>query len=247
MPTLYLFTISHFCEKARWALDHLAIGHQLVVLGPGLHAEWARQNGLPATSVPVVDTGDGFVQGSGAIIDWADGATRSGRTLTPPEHREECLALEQRLDDGVGVHSRRAFYSEALFEFPSEVLRLFTKDLPPLEQETVDDAWPTIREVMIQRMDIGPKQGAESQSIVASELDWLDGLYADGRRYLVGDTFTRADVTVSSLLSRLAEAPERPSMGDLELPKNLQGVAAAWRSRPTLSRVLENYRDHRRV
>lgn len=245
MATLYLFAISHFCEKARWALDFLEVEHELAFLGPGQHAQFALDHGLAATSLPVVDTGDGLVQGSGAIIDWADGVTRSGRTLTPPELRSECIAIEQRLDDIVGVHSRRGFYSEALFEFPADVMQTFTRDLSPPEGEKVAGAWDAIREMMIQGMDLGPEQGEESQRLVAGELDWLDGLFSDGRRYLVGDTFTRADLTLSALLSRIAEAPERPSTGSLELPHRLRAVAAEWRTRPTFSRILENYRDHR--
>ena len=34
IPTLYLFTISHFAEKARWALDHKQVRYRPVVLLP---------------------------------------------------------------------------------------------------------------------------------------------------------------------------------------------------------------------
>ena len=44
-PTLYIFAISHFCEKARWALDYLGIEYQLVHLAPGLHMSAAKKTG----------------------------------------------------------------------------------------------------------------------------------------------------------------------------------------------------------
>jgi hypothetical protein len=28
-PTLYVFNISYYCEKARWALDHFGIAHEV--------------------------------------------------------------------------------------------------------------------------------------------------------------------------------------------------------------------------
>lgn len=76
MPTRYVFAISHFCEKARWTLGYLGIDHELAQLGPGVHALWSRRRGLPATTLPVLDTGDELIQGSAAIIDWADAIER---------------------------------------------------------------------------------------------------------------------------------------------------------------------------
>jgi glutathione S-transferase len=34
-PQLYVFAISHYCEKARRALDYLGIEHEIKYLAPG--------------------------------------------------------------------------------------------------------------------------------------------------------------------------------------------------------------------
>ena len=51
MRTLYQFPLSHFCEKARWLLDHKELDFVAHNLVPGFHRAFARlktgQNNLP--------------------------------------------------------------------------------------------------------------------------------------------------------------------------------------------------------
>ena len=55
---LYTFNISHFAEKARWALDRTGIRYQERVLLPGPHIPTMRRLRQGATSVPaLVDEG----------------------------------------------------------------------------------------------------------------------------------------------------------------------------------------------
>lgn len=245
MPTLYMFAISHFCEKARWALDYCGIDYRIAHLAPGAHGRWAKKQGLNKTSVPILHTGDDYIQGSTAIISWADEHSTNGNNLTPATHREDALAIESRCDEIIGVHVRRMFYSEALVEYPETVKPIFLKDLPALQRMTTSMIWPMIRKMMMQRMDLGAAQGKESQRILEGELDWLDSLYADGRRFLCGDAFTRADLTVSSLLARTAGVPEHPAAQFMSLPPRTNEIAKVWQERQTLARIRDNYREFR--
>ena len=68
-PTLYIFTISHYCEKARWALEYLGIKYNLIHLGAGLHMQLGQQLGLEQRSLPILKTDNGVIQGSSEIID----------------------------------------------------------------------------------------------------------------------------------------------------------------------------------
>ena len=51
MRTLYQFPLSHFCEKARWLLDHKELDYVAHNLIPGVHRAFAQlktgQNRLP--------------------------------------------------------------------------------------------------------------------------------------------------------------------------------------------------------
>ena len=51
MRTLYQFPLSHFCEKARWLLDHKELDFVAQNVVPGVHRAFAQlktgQNKLP--------------------------------------------------------------------------------------------------------------------------------------------------------------------------------------------------------
>ena len=245
-PILYVFAISHYCEKARWALDYLGIGYELRHVAPGEHRQIAKKLGAPGSSVPYLGVGEQVIQGSAQIVDWADKAAVSkNRRLTPDVASDECAAIEKRVDDIAGLHIRRFYYSEALVQYPETVRPMFTNDLSLRKKLLTRMVWGKIRQLMISKMDLGLKQGQESRDIVERELDWIDGLLADGRKYFVGTAFSRADLAVASLLSALALPPEHPTYSGIVHPPNLAAVVSGWASRPSIAWTRDMYAQHR--
>ena len=240
---LYVFAISHYCEKARFGLDVLGVEFELVHLPPGPHGGRAQELGASVSSLPILVADGKTIQGSSEILDWAESASPADRSLAC----DDALGLERRLDDVTGFHARRCFYSEAISEHPETVLPMFLKGLTPDEAEATTAAWPMITQVMRERMDLGREQERESRDLVLAELDWLDGLLADGRRFLVGDRFSRVDVTAASLLAPLASPPEHPTYADLQMPPRIRADLQVWGERPILQWVREIYRDRRPV
>ncbi len=157
----------------------------------------------------------------------------------------ECEAIERRIDDVAGVHVRRYYYSEALVEHPSMVRPIFTRDLALAKKLMITLAFGKIRKIMMSRMDLGAAQGEESKALLLGELEWIDGLLADGREYLVGDTFSRADIAVASLLSPLAAPAEHPVYHRLEHPPRIAKDVAHWEPRPCIQWVHKMYAKHR--
>src|SRR5262249_6822654 len=83
-PKLITFAASHFCEKARWALDWHGIDYDEVGWPPGVHLILAKLHGAKGRTVPILLDGPDVIQGSRAIIDWAESKTKDhGRSLTP--------------------------------------------------------------------------------------------------------------------------------------------------------------------
>lgn len=244
---LYVFAISHYCEKARWALDYLGVQYELRHLPPGPHVQVTKQLGAAGSSLPFLVSADRVVQGSRAIIDWADSAVPdlSKRLRPDPEFEEGCRALEQRLDDVAGVHVRRYYYSEAIVDHPDSVRPIFAQDLRPSEQQSLKENWRRMCQLMMGAMDLGPEQRQESRRIVEGELDWFDGLLSDDRPFLLGDRFSRADITAASLLAPLALPKEHPTYGMLEMPPKARADLALWAKRPTLAWVRRIYHEHR--
>lgn len=243
-PKLYIFAISQYCEKARWALDYLGVEHEVKYLAPGLHVERMANLGANETSVPLLVNDGELIQGSSSIISWAESVSNNGRTL-------DCEAapfisdFTSRLDDVLGVHIRRMYYCEALLEYPETVLPICTNDLGNKEAALLSEIWEFVVAAMAEKMDLGPDQGRESRDIVLQQLDWLDGVLEDGRDYLFGDAFTRADLSAASMMALMIITPEHPTYGNLQIPPRMTQDIVAWQSRPISQFVARMYRRHR--
>ena len=241
-PVLYVFAISHYCEKARWALDYLNIEYRLQHLSPITYVKLVRGLGVADTSLPVLTAGSLILQGSSRIIDWAEAHNRSvKRSLEVDSARE----IEQRLDDVAGVHVRRYYYADALLNQPQKLRPIFCGKLTWREQIMLRLAWGRICKYMIRGLDLGVEQGRESRLVIETELDWLDGLLADGRAFLLGEHFSRADITAASLLSPLVLPPEHPTYHNLQLPPGVAADVAGWQERRSIRWIGDIYRNYR--
>lgn len=238
-PTLYIFAISHFCEKARWAMDRSGIDYKVKNVAPGVHIQIAKKLGLSRTSVPFLQTSDGAIQGSDEIIDWIE-----QQTGVDPMSKSD-KAIEKRLGDRLGVHLRRYYYSEAILDHPDTVKPIFKKGLSIPHKLLVNSIWKKVCGLMVKGMDLGPEQRLESKAIVEKELDWLDGLLAKNTNYLSGDTFTRLDLTAASLLAPAVSPREHPTYSNLQLPPILAAEVNEYIDRPCFAWVSKMYREHR--
>src|SRR3954452_9210651 len=67
-PVLWHLKVSHYNEKARWALDYKRIPHLRRAAIPGRHAKIAREL-WGGETLPVLDLGDDVVGDSTRIIE----------------------------------------------------------------------------------------------------------------------------------------------------------------------------------
>jgi glutathione S-transferase len=265
-PVLYVFAISHYCEKARWTLDYLNIDYRLQHLSPISYMKVVRSLGVADTTLPVLTVGSLTLQGSSQIIDWAETHCESGSKSSQESGQESgqgpgglALAadtdadisrsreIEQRLDDLAGVHIRRYYYSEALLNQPQQIRRIFSRQLSWHQQLMLRLAWNKICQHMVRGLDLGAEQGRESRQIIETELNWLDQLLAGNRRFLVGERFSRADIAAASLLSPLVLPPQHPTYHNMQLPPGLAADAADWQERPSIRWIRDIYRDYRKL
>jgi len=244
-PKLYVFSISHYCEKAKWALDYCGIDYELKVLIPATYAKTAKSVGAAANSVPILQTANKeVIQGSAAITLWANqqNPTEQNSSLLI---NQETKDLEQRLDDVLGVHIRRWFYSEALVDSPEIVKPPFLFGASWIDKIIVHLAWSKVVPIMIKRMDLGSAQELESRGIVEKELDWLDGILSDGRQYLYGERLSNADIAAASLIAPAFAPPQHPLDSVFELPPRISEVTSQWQSRPVVKWLSDLYEKHR--
>lgn len=205
---LYTLALSHFCEKARWALDRAGADYQEVILLPGFHAGKLRANGGGGL-VPLLTAGARVVDGSGAIIDFAD--TLGGAPpLTPsdPALRAEALEWEAYLDREVGETARRFLYFQ-LFERPRLIVRGWTLGAPSWAPPLYRLIRPRAVSIIRRRFGIDAATVQRDEQRLVAAFERVSERLAT-RRFLVGDAFSRADLTLAALSAPLWSPREHP-------------------------------------
>lgn len=242
---LYQFPISHFCEKALWALDHKALAYRTVNLVPGAHVFFIKRL-TGATTVPVLRDRGNVVRDSGKIIDYLD-EHYPENPLTPadPNLKKEASEWEESFDRGIGRDLRRFFYFHILSD-ARLAKSLLLQRTPAYGRWIYSCAFPLVRGVMRKSMNIRPEPAERSRKNLTEGLARLNSAL-EKREYLVGNSFSRADLTAASLLAPLFQPPEHgfqwPS------PEAMPRVLTAYQSEFQDSRVgrwvLSMYERHR--
>ena len=206
MIEFYQFPFSHFCEKARWALDYKGVAYRTVNYLPVFHFIPVRRI-APKSSVPVLRDGKAVVQGSGQIIDYLDGKYPES-LLTPrdPEAAKQALDWERYCDEEIGVQARRWFYHHALAD-RRVALGFLLQGAPRYIRPFFRLAFPLVRLLMLRFMDITAETAAESEKRLRLALKKLDRAL-EGRRFLVEDRFSRADLAACALMSPICLADD---------------------------------------
>ena len=198
MLRLITIPISHYCEKARWALQRAGIAYREEPHVQGLHRFYARRAGGGQT-VPVLVTPEGAIAESEQILEWADAhGDPSLRLFGEGAEREEQLAVCRRLDERLGPHGRRLIYVR-MFEQRDLLLRYNDQGVPRWEDRALRVGLPLAQRFIARVLEIEPGIEREDEAVVFAELDWVAELLADGRSFLLGERFSAADLTFAAL------------------------------------------------
>ena len=239
--TLMTFPLSHFCEKARWALDHAGVDYRERGYAPAIHKLAAHRSG--SDSVPML-VGEQTLRESTDIVRFADRACPPDRGLYPadPDARRETDQLVARLDGVLGSEARRWFYTWALAE-PRRLRRWGSSGLPRGQRAVVVALASPIAALIAQRLDVEERMC----DLIDGELQMVSSKLADGRRYLAGDRFGAADLTFAALAGVLVMAPGYGGRQFIAppMPAQLRTQVQAWRATPAGQHALRMYRDHR--
>jgi len=197
-PVLWQLQISHYVEKVRWALDYKQVPHIRHSLLPGLHAIKAKLLTGDTSTAPVLTIDGRSIGDSTRII-----AAIEERWPQPPLYPEprgrlrRALELEEFFDEELGPHIRRAFYQE-LLPHPELVVPLFTYGRPRAARALLRAGFPMLLVAMRQRFEISAESAAASRAKMVAAMDRLEREISPSG-YLVGDSFTVADLTAAAL------------------------------------------------
>lgn len=238
--TLYQFPISHFCEKIRWALDYKNIPHQKKTLLPGLHNKRMKKVS-GQNSVPVIQHLNEYVHNSSNIISYLE-ENFPENSLNPKINKdlEEALNWENFADTNLGPQVRVLMYHYLLQE-PQIVNKFFTKDGPFYGPLFIKFTFPKLNKIMRKFMHINLETATQANKDVHTALDRVNHAL-EGKQYLVGNNFSRADLSVASLLAPLS-MPLAYGLNKPKLPDELNRILEKFE--PKLSWMQKMYNLHR--
>ena len=243
MLELYDFTFSHYSEKARWALDFKGVPYTPRHLLPGFHMRTTRKL-APRSSVPILKTDDAVIQGSTEIIDFLE-QTFPDRSLTPPDPQDASSALEweKYLDVEVGVTLRLWFYYHTLPD-RDRAMKFLCADATWLQRSLFALSFTPLRRKMTQLMNINAETASNAERRFALAFDRLDQALERGP-YLVGNRFSRADLSACALLWPLCRPGESESEVEARLSPTVCALRKQLQHRRFYRWVLERYREDR--
>jgi glutathione S-transferase len=241
---LYQFKFSHYCEKARWALDFKGIPYTPQNLLPGLHTQ-VTKNLAPKTCLPIMVDGETVVQDSTEIITFLD-ETFPEHPLTPEDfdQAKEALEWEEYLDEEIGATISLWFYYHVLPD-RERALRFLLDGAPRASWRPFAEAFSETRNRMMAFMNINAETAKQAKERFLTALARLDDALKH-RRFLVGNCFSRADLTACALLLIHFIRPSDPDAEAAEvLPEHVFAMRDRHKTRPYFRWARDMYRDYR--
>jgi glutathione S-transferase len=204
---LITIPISHYCEKARWALERAGLPYREERHVQGVHRLAARRAGGGST-VPVLVTPDGVIGESEAILAWVDRQVPPERRLFPADAtaREHTYRLCRRFDAELGPTGRRLIYVHMLAQ-RDLALRFNNQGVPRWEDRALRWGWPAAAGYIRRELGIHPGIEREDERAVWREFDFAAAELGRSGPYLCGDRFGAADLTFAALAAPMIAPP----------------------------------------
>lgn len=244
-PPARLVTIpfSHFCEKARWALDRAEIRYEEDGHVPLL--SWGHARGAGGSrQVPVLVAGARVLRDSTEILRFADAHGHAPPLFAPGDDATD--ALESLCDEKVGPAVRRIAYHHLLADGPL-MARVFSRvGGGGLEGRLARVLRPLIARGIRRGLKIDAAGVARSWASLEAALARIEARLSEAP-YLSGARFGAADLAFAALFAPFVwpEAYARTCAPEDELPEAFRALIAAQRARPAGRHALRLYRLHR--
>lgn len=246
-PRLITLPLSHYCEKARWALDLAGIDYREERHLPLIHRWHTRRAG--ATTVPILETTDGVLTDSADIVRYADRHSTAARLLpSRATGHQEATEFERYFDRELGPHVRRWVYFH-LLACRDLLNRLSSTGVPPAERFLTSAVMSVTRPLIRGGYRIEPEAAQRSLQRVREVFQAVGERLANSERYLVADEVSVADITFAALAAPML-LPQRyggsmPSQD--EIPDAMRSECLSLRATRAGAFGLEIYERHRRA
>lgn len=205
---LVTISVSHYCEKARWALDRAGLRYVEEGHAPLFHRPFTMARG--GSSTPLLATPHGALTDSTDILRFADRGVEESRRLYPQgELGEEAAELEERFDTKLGPATRALAYAH-LIPSKEHFLKAVTADVPPVEALGLKLLRRPIVAMMKKGLRLDDRTRAWADGRVREVFAEVNERLSDRRRFLCGERFTAADLTFASLADPVVDRDDDP-------------------------------------
>jgi glutathione S-transferase len=244
-PELLHFSVSHFNEKGRWALDWKGVPHVRTALLPGPH-KLRVQRVSGQGRVPVLRDGETVVVGSSQIIAHLEATTPTPPLYPPePDACRRALDIQRWFDDEIGPAVRLALFHELFEGDLGWFAAMFTNGRGLGTRLAYRAAIPGIRRVVASEYAITAETARVARDKTREGLDFV-AREAGPDGYLVGDRFSVADLAAAALL---APAVDFHGGHPFPYPTPISPVVLrfweAWTAHPGAEWVRRTYARHR--
>lgn len=243
---LITIRISHFCEKARWALDLLdedetsPYWYTEDAHPAGLHAmETVRASHDQGSSTPMVVMGDKVLMKSDLILH----TFHPG--LYPNERVKEMEGdMGQRLGATVRVYAYHAFLLQD--ECWEALKSMSIQDCSNIEAVLFGKMKDDLAKIIRKSMNINDETAAQSKAMIAEIFEEYSKIL-EKQEYLVGNEFTAADLTFAALGGALLRPPEMSNFQctDDQVPESVMQFIRELRETKAGQHVMKVYAKHR--
>ena len=201
VPVLWHLKVSHYNEKARWALDYKGLPHVRKAVEAGRHQKVAKKLS-GRTTLPVLQLNGNAIGDSTDIIAELE-RRRPKPALYPadPAERQRALELEDHFDETLGPHTRLLAVHHA-FKDKRLGFATFVPDMPTMRRAFASAMFGRVRKEIDKQFGIDEESVANAFDKVRHAGALLRS-HAGPSGYLCGDGFSVADLTLASLLSPL--------------------------------------------
>jgi glutathione S-transferase len=242
---LWQLELSHYNEKARWALAYKGVEHERRTPMPGMTGPVA----LALTRgrhrrMPILQLDGRTIPDSTAII-----AALEERHPAPPLYpedpaeRAQALELEEYFDEQLGPNLRRWVWHYTLDDTDAVVQSVFPEGDRPGRERLLRTAAPVMGPVIRRDFAITAASVEPALATLREVMDRIEREVGPSG-YLVGDRFSVADLTGAALFTPLLCPPKREYT-----PKRQVATVAALReefvARPGGEWVREMFTRHR--
>lgn len=230
MIELHMFPMSHYNEKARWALDYKGIPHTRIPYMPGPHAGKIKKlSGQSQTPVIRFEAGDVLAGSTDIVLELEKRFPQPALLPADEATRKRAMELVEKFDGDIAVKERRSLFVHLIDE-PDYLCAMFAQGQTPAKRFIYRRMLPLVKGIMRSSMDIHPDALEEGNALTLEAFNFVASETRD-TGYLVGDSFTIADLTAAAILapSVLVDYP------DMKKP---QPVA------PSVQAYLDQFADH---